>query len=158
MRLLLPLIAAALLAGCQIPPPRAKDAPQDLPGPRSIAYVPGEIPPPPGQWTTPENAHAQGGTLEQGCTVRICGLPIHIPQHVIELGEAGDRRVGDAVERRTRVGSLYGGPPEFIVTYRMAYQWGTSLSNDGGTAPDLWTNQVNLLLRSKPWNLFNHRE
>lgn len=141
LRPLLALLAAGLLAGCQIPPPDARDVP---PGPSSIAYEPGVIPPPPGGgWTTPAGAEAR--PLDRGCTVRILGMPLEIPDHVIRLTEEGrDGRVGDAVERRTRVGSLYGGPPEFIVTYRTVYQWGTDLHDGAGTAPDLWSNQFRL--------------
>ena len=141
LRVPLLLIAAAVLAGCQLPPPSAFEDPVDEPSPSSIAYVPGQLPPPPSGWTTPADAHDK--PLQRGCTAWICGLPLEIPDHVIAMTQkAGDRRVGDAVERRTRVGTLHGGPPEFIVTYRTVYQWGTDLHDGAGNAPDLWTNQI----------------
>lgn len=137
LRLLPLLLATVLLVGCQITAPGA--APGAMPGPGSIAYEPGARPPPPGEWTTPVNAEA--GRLESGATVRILGLTLEVPASVIAMTEASaDDRVGDALERRTRVSSLYGGPPEFIVTYRSVYQFGTNLHDADGDSPDLWTN------------------
>lgn len=140
-RTLVALIAVGLLAGCQIPPPRALDDPASMPSPGSIAYVPGQLPPPPGTgWTTPQ--HQDAGPLQGGYTVRVLGMPVEIPESVIRRTQLGrDGRVGDAVERRTRVGGLRGGPAEFILTYRTDYQWGRDLDGGGGQAPDLWTNQ-----------------
>ncbi len=141
-RLFTLLTATAFLAGCQVGAPAA--SPRPAPTPSSIAYQPGVLPPPPGGWTTPRVPETAGRLEKGGQTVSIMGMPVHVPQSVIDLTQGGrDARVGDALERRTRVGSLRGGPAEWIGTFQTTYQWGTELDHPGD-APDLFTNRFRL--------------
>lgn len=113
--------------------------------------MPGQIPPPPGAWTTVPGDSLP--TLSRPITASICGIPIVVPPEVQELTQRTDWRVGDALERRTRVGTLEGGPPEWIVTLRSEYQWSSDLNRDGGSSPDTWMNLARLSFE-KPTPVF----
>ena len=136
-------LVLTVCAGCQSPAPVA---PAALPS-TSIAYGPAEARAAALAWTTPPVP--EGGPALR----RSDGRHPELPSHIVASSQGtSGTHVGDAVERRTKVGALEGGPVELVATLQSSLQFGSTLEN-GGDAPTLWTNRFRLSLE-KPTPYF----
>jgi hypothetical protein len=84
--------------------------------------------------------------------VLVDGREMELPSSLIASRGSEDHRVGDAGERRTRVGSVQGGPLEVVATLETTWLGGGALDT-GEDGPDLWTNTARVSVE-KPTPLF----